>query len=47
MAEEMGIRAEELLNLSGQKIQENPAIAYVLALTAEHGLEGEEKSRAY
>ena len=46
-AGEMGIGAEDLLKLCGQKIGENPDIAYVLSLTAEHGLDGKEKYRAY
>jgi tetratricopeptide (TPR) repeat protein len=48
VAREMGIGAEELVNLSAQMIgSEKFEFAYVLALATEQGLEGQEKIRAY
>ncbi len=48
VAKEMGIGAEELLDLSGHMgIGGNHEFVYVLSLAAAHGLEGDVKARAY
>ncbi|KCZ71404.1 Flp pilus assembly protein TadD [Candidatus Methanoperedens nitroreducens] len=48
IAEEMGIGAEELLNISGERgLDGKHDYAYVLALAAANNLEGEVKSFAY
>ena len=48
VAREMGVGARELLELSGEKGKAGGyALAYVLALAAAQGLEGEAKAVAY